>query len=160
MTLNAILISLIYFYPSSTTGCSSCAIRYDLHADSSSATELSEMCSERRRAQMVINNSRTTEHTSSSDALRYVYQNCTLHSHTESSVPGSNPRMLEKSLSSPADCIAYDLEDAVATNQKAEARRLVTDLLNVSLTCAPTPIYPPLNVGRLTGRVIEDPRAR
>lgn len=51
---------------------------------------------------------------------------------TDVQVPGSNPRMLEKSLSSPADCIAYDLEDAVATNQKAEARRLVTDLLNAS----------------------------
>ncbi|KAK1924602.1 Pyruvate/Phosphoenolpyruvate kinase-like domain-containing protein [Papiliotrema laurentii] len=45
-------------------------------------------------------------------------------------VPGSNPRMLEKSLTSPADCVAYDLEDAVSVNQKAEARRLVSDLLN------------------------------
>ena len=45
-------------------------------------------------------------------------------------MPGSNPRMLEKSLTSPADCVAYDLEDAVSVNQKAEARRLVSDLLN------------------------------
>ena len=44
-------------------------------------------------------------------------------------VPGSNPRMLEKSLSSKADCIAYDLEDAVAANQKSKARDLVADFL-------------------------------
>jgi citrate lyase subunit beta-like protein len=42
--------------------------------------------------------------------------------------------MLEKSLTSPADCIAYDLEDAVAPNAKAEARRLVRDLLNVRVS--------------------------
>ncbi|WVQ98422.1 hypothetical protein IAU59_005545 [Kwoniella sp. CBS 9459] len=45
-------------------------------------------------------------------------------------VPGSNPRMLEKSLSSPADSIAYDLEDAVAPAKKPEARKLIADLLN------------------------------
>ncbi|WVF72526.1 hypothetical protein IAT40_007343 [Kwoniella sp. CBS 6097] len=45
-------------------------------------------------------------------------------------VPGSNPRMLEKSLYSPADSIAYDLEDAVAPGKKPEARRLVAELLN------------------------------
>jgi hypothetical protein len=45
--------------------------------------------------------------------------------------------MLEKSLTSPADCIAYDLEDAVAENQKGNARRLVTDFLNVSLVLGP-----------------------
>ncbi|OCF44752.1 citrate lyase subunit beta-like protein [Kwoniella heveanensis CBS 569] len=38
--------------------------------------------------------------------------------------------MLEKSLSSPADSIAYDLEDAVAPAKKPEARRLIADLLN------------------------------
>lgn len=46
-------------------------------------------------------------------------------------VPGSNPRMLEKSFASPADCICYDLEDAVAPGKKAEARRMVCDLLDV-----------------------------
>lgn len=51
-------------------------------------------------------------------------------------VPGSNPRMLQKSLASPADCIAYDLEDAVAPNAKAEARRLVRDLLNVCISAS------------------------
>jgi citrate lyase subunit beta-like protein len=39
--------------------------------------------------------------------------------------------MLEKSLTSPADSISYDLEDAVAANKKSEARRLVCELLNV-----------------------------
>lgn len=41
--------------------------------------------------------------------------------------------MLEKSLANTADCVAYDLEDAVAENQKGNARRLVVDLLNVCL---------------------------
>ncbi|KIR68752.1 citrate lyase subunit beta-like protein [Cryptococcus bacillisporus CA1873] len=45
-------------------------------------------------------------------------------------VPGSNPRMLEKSLSSPADSVAYDLEDSVSTGKKADARRLVAELLD------------------------------
>lgn len=38
--------------------------------------------------------------------------------------------MLEKSLASPADSIAYDLEDAVAPSAKPEARRLVAELLD------------------------------
>ncbi|KAK8870074.1 hypothetical protein IAR55_000644 [Kwoniella newhampshirensis] len=45
-------------------------------------------------------------------------------------VPGSNPRMLQKSLLSPADSIAYDLEDSVAPSKKAEARKLVAELLD------------------------------
>ncbi|KIR56992.1 citrate lyase subunit beta-like protein [Cryptococcus gattii Ru294] len=45
-------------------------------------------------------------------------------------VPGSNPRMLEKSLSSPADSVAYDLEDSVSPGKKADARRLVAELLD------------------------------
>lgn len=47
-------------------------------------------------------------------------------------VPGSTPRMLEKSLASPADSVCYDLEDAVAPGKKADARRSVCDLLNVN----------------------------
>jgi len=47
-------------------------------------------------------------------------------------VPGSNPRMLEKSFASPADSICYDLEDAVALGKKVEARKMVCELLNVS----------------------------
>ena len=46
-------------------------------------------------------------------------------------VPGSNPRMLEKSFASPADSICYDLEDAVAPGKKVEARRMVCELLDV-----------------------------
>jgi citrate lyase subunit beta-like protein len=49
-------------------------------------------------------------------------------------VPGSNPRMLEKSLISPADSICYDLEDAVAPGKKADARKAVCELLDVSYT--------------------------
>lgn len=48
-------------------------------------------------------------------------------------VPGSNPRMLEKSLSSSADSVAYDLEDSVSPGKKADARRLVAELLDVSI---------------------------
>jgi citrate lyase beta subunit len=48
-------------------------------------------------------------------------------------VPGSNPRMLEKSFASPADSICYDLEDAVAPGKKVEARRTVCELLDVSI---------------------------
>lgn len=42
--------------------------------------------------------------------------------------------MLEKSLASPADCIAYDLEDAVSPGKKAEARRMVADFIDVGHT--------------------------
>ncbi|RSH78814.1 uncharacterized protein EHS24_001729 [Apiotrichum porosum] len=45
-------------------------------------------------------------------------------------VPGSNPRMLEKSLASPADSISYDLEDAVSPSAKPAARKLVAELLD------------------------------
>jgi citrate lyase subunit beta-like protein len=38
--------------------------------------------------------------------------------------------MLEKSLTSPADSVSYDLEDAVAPKAKPEARRLVTELMD------------------------------
>jgi citrate lyase subunit beta-like protein len=48
-------------------------------------------------------------------------------------VPGSNPRMLEKSFASPADSICYDLEDAVAPGKKVEARKMVCELLDVSI---------------------------
>ena len=48
-------------------------------------------------------------------------------------VPGSNPRMLEKSFASPADCVCYDLEDAVAPGKKVDARRMVCELLDVSI---------------------------
>lgn len=47
-------------------------------------------------------------------------------------VPGSNSRMMQKSLVSPADSVCYDLEDAVAPGSKVEARRAVCELLNAS----------------------------
>ena len=40
-------------------------------------------------------------------------------------MPGSNARALEKAASIPADALIFDLEDAVAPDAKAEARRLV-----------------------------------
>ena len=48
-------------------------------------------------------------------------------------VPGSNARMLEKSLSLDADSICYDLEDSVSSKKKGEARRAVSALLDVSV---------------------------
>jgi citrate lyase beta subunit len=40
--------------------------------------------------------------------------------------------MLEKSFASPADSVSYDLEDSVSPGKKAEARRMVAELLDVS----------------------------
>jgi citrate lyase beta subunit len=39
--------------------------------------------------------------------------------------------MIERSLSSPADSVCYDLEDSVTPGKKSDARRLVADLLEV-----------------------------
>jgi citrate lyase subunit beta/citryl-CoA lyase len=44
-------------------------------------------------------------------------------------VPGSNPHMMEKSLSAGADEVFFDLEDAVAPNMKVQARTMVADAL-------------------------------
>lgn len=44
-------------------------------------------------------------------------------------VPGSNPRMIQKSAESQADVVCLDLEDAVATEQKVEARSNVVKAL-------------------------------
>lgn len=44
-------------------------------------------------------------------------------------VPGANERMFTKSLETEADCLILDLEDAVAPNRKAEARKTVTEWL-------------------------------
>lgn len=44
-------------------------------------------------------------------------------------VPGANERMLIKSLSTTADCLILDLEDAVTPDRKEAARRTVTDWL-------------------------------
>lgn len=44
-------------------------------------------------------------------------------------VPGSNPHMIQKSATSPADVVCLDLEDAVAPDQKVEARSIVIQSL-------------------------------
>ncbi|MGH7933455.1 MAG: HpcH/HpaI aldolase/citrate lyase family protein [Candidatus Binataceae bacterium] len=48
----------------------------------------------------------------------------------ELSTPGSNERMIEKALTTNADMVFLDLEDAVAPNQKREARGKVINALN------------------------------
>ena len=45
-------------------------------------------------------------------------------------VPGSNAKMLEKSLSVDVDVIVIDLEDAVAPQEKSAARALVAEHLS------------------------------
>lgn len=42
-------------------------------------------------------------------------------------VPADNLRAIDKSLTLPADCIIYDLEDAIAPEKKAEARENLRD---------------------------------
>jgi len=49
---------------------------------------------------------------------------------TELAVPGSQPRLFEKAAQSKADVIFLDLEDAVAPDDKAQARENVIEALN------------------------------
>ena len=49
---------------------------------------------------------------------------------SELAVPGSQPNMFEKAAESEADVIFLDLEDAVAPDEKAEARRNIIRALN------------------------------
>lgn len=44
-------------------------------------------------------------------------------------VPGISPKMLNKALTLPADCLIFDLEDAVAPNKKEEARGIVRNFI-------------------------------
>ncbi|WP_368185146.1 CoA ester lyase [Aestuariibius sp. HNIBRBA575] len=44
-------------------------------------------------------------------------------------IPGSKPRALEKARNLPVDAILFDLEDAVAMEEKAHARQVLTDEL-------------------------------
>ncbi|KAJ1911493.1 hypothetical protein IWQ60_010112, partial [Tieghemiomyces parasiticus] len=46
-------------------------------------------------------------------------------------VPGSEEKMIAKSLSVTADCVVYDLEDSVAANRKGTARSMVFDALKL-----------------------------
>lgn len=65
-------------------------------------------------------------------------------------VPGSSVRMLEKSLSSGADSLAYDLEDSVAPEMKPTARRQVASFLNVgpSAQAYPVPLLSTMRMDR------------
>ena len=45
-------------------------------------------------------------------------------------VPGSSRKFLEKAASLPADIIMFDLEDAVAPDEKEQARRNVVQAIN------------------------------
>jgi len=49
---------------------------------------------------------------------------------SELAVPGSNPRMLEKAPDAGADAVFLDLEDAVAPDDKEQARKNVIEALN------------------------------
>jgi len=44
-------------------------------------------------------------------------------------IPGSKPRALDKARSLPVDAIIFDLEDAVAVDEKANARKLLAETL-------------------------------
>ena len=48
----------------------------------------------------------------------------------ELAVPGSSPKMFEKAAKSDADVIFLDLEDAVAPDDKATARKNIIEALN------------------------------
>ena len=49
---------------------------------------------------------------------------------SELAVPGSNPRMLERAPEAGADVVFLDLEDAVAPDDKVQARLNVIEALN------------------------------
>ncbi len=49
---------------------------------------------------------------------------------SELAVPGSNPKLFEKAAASAADVVFLDLEDAVAPDEKAQARKNVIEAIN------------------------------
>ena len=51
---------------------------------------------------------------------------------SELAVPGSNPGMFEKAFKSEADYVFLDLEDAVASSAKLQARKNIIEALNDS----------------------------
>lgn len=59
--------------------------------------------------------------------------------------PGSSPTVMRKALASDADAVILDLEDAVAPDRKADARREVADLLD-ELAAAPPARAPAVHV--------------
>ncbi len=60
-----------------------------------------------------------------------IVEQCTPRlNRTEFAVPGSNPKFIEKAASSKADVVFLDLEDAVAPDDKVQARKNVIAALN------------------------------
>ncbi len=60
-----------------------------------------------------------------------IVEQCTARlNRSELAVPGSNPTFLEKATKSPADVIFLDLEDAVAPDDKVQARKNIIEALN------------------------------
>ena len=60
-----------------------------------------------------------------------IVEQCTARlNRSELAVPGSNPSFLEKAAKSPADVIFLDLEDAVAPDDKVQARKNIIEALN------------------------------
>ena len=49
---------------------------------------------------------------------------------SELAVPGSNPALFEKAANSKVDVIFLDLEDAVAPDEKEQARKNIIEALN------------------------------
>src|SRR5436190_20574678 len=69
-------------------------------------------------------------------ARAQIFEECSM-THTpprlhrsELAVPGSNARMLEKAPTLGADIVMLDLEDAVAPDEKEQARRNIVNALN------------------------------
>jgi len=60
-----------------------------------------------------------------------IVEQCTPRlNRSELAVPGSNPVFLEKAAKSPADVVFLDLEDAVAPDDKPQARKNIIEALN------------------------------
>nr|VFK54900.1 MAG: beta-methylmalyl-CoA/L-malyl-CoA lyase [Candidatus Kentron sp. TUN]VFK58797.1 MAG: beta-methylmalyl-CoA/L-malyl-CoA lyase [Candidatus Kentron sp. TUN]VFK60669.1 MAG: beta-methylmalyl-CoA/L-malyl-CoA lyase [Candidatus Kentron sp. TUN] len=60
-----------------------------------------------------------------------IVEQCTVRlNRSEMAVPASNPRFIDKSTQSAADIILFDLEDAVAPDEKADARRTLIKALS------------------------------
>lgn len=58
------------------------------------------------------------------------------HMRSKLFVPGSRPELFEKALSSPADGLSFDLEDAVAESKKCEARASLSAWMDSEHVCA------------------------
>ena len=63
-------------------------------------------------------------------SFRIVEQAPARLNRSELAVPGSRPKLFEKAAKSPADVVLLDLEDAVAPDDKEQARKNVVEALN------------------------------